>query len=308
MRNPLRSLLALAAVAAAATGVSPASAGTQATVTNRVDTVAVVGGDDALWVRATTEQGWRGLGGRLVDTPSIVRGKGVDYFVGLGADRNVYVRTLARDWQPLGPKGTVCSGPSAVISISTLAVACRGGDGALWVGKAAVPAGGALPVVTSFSSRGGALQHGVSVADNADYAQPTPTAAFVYSGVGTNSSPYFRTDEQDWRQITLSQCGGTYSESQYGIAGACQLLGSEMTLTLQYSAPEDQPTERSIPGRMRGRPGVSSDPDFVTRYYVVGADGAVWSATRDANGTITSGFTRFGGSAKYGVAVANYSS
>lgn len=285
---------------ATATPASTASA------TSGVDTVAVTGTDGGLWIRATDQNGWRNLGGQLTDVPAILKAPGVDYFFGVGTDGNVWVRTLAARWAPYGPGGTRCDGVSAALSGSTIAVACRGTDGALWVDKAALPSGGALPTGGGFTSLGGALEHEPSVVlDHMDAPQGPPL--FVYFGVGLDDDVYSRSDDGGWTALGGPVggpvgYGATQKESYaYQVKGAWQLF------TWTTPAPFDQRAQ-VLPAVMLGKPAVTDAAGgSVAHFYVIGSDGAVWTASRDGSGAPATPFTRFGGQALYGVAAVNYS-
>jgi hypothetical protein len=326
LRNSVRRLLvtsaaalAAAAVAApsahAATGTSHHRHGTQGSLTSKAtsspaaipnrrdDMVAVVGGDNALWVRSTTT-GFHSLGGILVDTPTIVRGNGVDYFLGLGADHNVWIRTADLAWQPLGPKGTNCAGPSGLISVDTLAVACRGGDNGLWVAKVPVPTNGALPKLGGFANYAGKIKGGVAIADGADYSATTPVAYFYYLGVGSDSTPWYRGDADSWAPDDPAVCGGDFSTTEFGDIGVCRNAGGTLQV-VTYGA--GAPVVKTIPSGVLGRPAVSSDDDGVTRFYVLGTDGNIYLATSNSPDGTGATFTRWDGAGKYGVAATNYS-
>lgn len=307
----LASLLTAAVVAVAPIVTAAGPAAAVSYDGNRRDVVAVVGTDQQLWVRYT-DGGWSPLGGRLVETPTVVALPPASqqphdpplWFFGTGGDGNVWVRSLSKGWQPFGPTGTRCSGISAARSLDTVAVGCRGGDGALYVAK--VPAvDGALPSVGGWGRRGGQLGGGVAVVDDhTSYTGPH----FTYATVGTDHRPWYSSDSVGWAAMTENPgnrdlCGGVLSSSPDNYrAFACKDYYSAGLKTFHPASGRFGYV--IAPSQVTGRPGVSTDPDDVARYYVVGGDGTVWLCTQAPGGT-TSGFGRFGGSALYGVAVAS---
>jgi hypothetical protein len=265
----------------------------------------VTGLDNGLWVRYTDSPSWLNLGGTLVDAPSIVVGGAEDYFVGLGSDKNVWIRSVAQGWTRLAPRNTHCNGPSAVISAGQLAVACRGADNALWVGKAPLPATpGTLPFVPGFHTLGGGLRHGVSVSDGSTGAEPD----FVYSVVGTDDRPYVRTDESGWDSPTSTLCSSTFTASEFFEVGGCRAFSAAL-----WTFPLDGGDVQSAGGRIVGRPGVAVDADGEAWHYAQGTDGRIWVARQPTGpGGVPGGgapgpFAPFGGMAKYGVAAVSLS-
>jgi hypothetical protein len=289
-------------------GTSPASAPSNSVTPVAppvpvVDRVAVVGTDDALWVRGSDSTRWRSLSGVLIDTPAVVVNGSTTFYVALGSDRNVWVRTDTLNWQPLGPTGTNCASPSAAVSRGTLAVGCTGGDSALWVSKTVLPTTG-LPKLPRWSSRGGILKTGPSLSD----ASTTSTPAFGYAVVGADSRPWFRTDAVNWTIRSSAMCGGAVASSQRAEALACKDYASASLKT--FHAPS-QPgasllTSEIINGAIQGRPAVTAAPDGSARYYVLGSDGTIWTATQAANGTL-SGFAYWHGAGKHGIGATSIS-
>ncbi len=270
------------------------------TPVRRLDLVAVVGTDNGLWVRRSDSPGWSTLGGQLIDTPSIVVRGATTYYVVLGTDRNVWVRTDTLNWQPLGPAGTDCKAPSAAISNGVLAVGCTGADSALWVGKVALPSTG-LPRLPGWKSYGGILKTGPSLSD----ASTGSTALFGYTVLGADSRPWFRTDAKNWMMRSSALCGGVVASSGRAEALACKDNASASLKT--FHAPSDTDPSmleaKVVPGSIKGRPAVTADPDGVARYYVLGSDGTIWRATQQANGTL-SAFSLWGGAGKHGIGAA----
>ncbi|HVM26254.1 MAG TPA: hypothetical protein VM433_01095 [Mycobacteriales bacterium] len=304
MRSSLRRLLiASAAVAAVTASLTPGATAAErdviASADKPVHVVAVTGPDDRLWVRYTNQPSWFNLGGALVDAPAVARGYRADYFVGVGADGNVWIRSLTRGWQPLAPANTRCAGASAVVSGNQLGVACRGGDGALWAGFATLPNNDTLPYVKGFASRGGSFRHGVSISDIAD----STAARFIYSGVGLDNRPYSRTDNGSWTSGTSATCSASFATSEFYEVGACRDTRSEGMLSFPIG---QGGTVRPVNGRTIGRPGVAVLVDGEARIYALGLDGSIWVARHPAGG-VPGGFVRFGGAGKHGISAASFS-
>lgn len=255
--------------------------------------LAVTGTDGQVWVRASDAGDWTPYGGRLVGAPTYVRGRDVDYLVGVGGDANVWIRTASTGWRPLGPVGTRCGPASAAVSDRTLAVACRGSDGALWVASA-ITGAGTVPSLGSWSSLGGDVPMGAAVTDTSSAGRP---AAFTYVAVGRDARVWLRTDSTGWRLRSAETCSGPVSASTSAQVLGCRAGGSESLKTFHTPSGHDG---GRVPGRMVGVPAVTVDPDGVARYYVLGTDGSIWTAAQQSDGTLGS-FSPFGGAGTGGL-------
>jgi hypothetical protein len=259
------------------------------------DTVVVIGSDNALWKRTSDAAGWSRLGGVLVDAPAVARSNGVTYYVGLGADRNVWVRTDARDWAPLGHRGTHCTSPAAAVSQGTIGVACTGADNALWVSRVALPADGRLPSLGSWTSFGGILKAGPSMSDASTDARPR----FGYAVLGADNRPWARTDATHWTLRNDAACVGVVAVALHGRAAACRTPNEALRVFHK-----DSWTGTVVPGRVTGRTAVTMQPTDLARYYVLGTDGTIWVATQQPNGSV-GGFSLWGGSGRHGLAAVS---
>ena len=304
-----RAITATACFAAAVAVVAPTSAASaadpdlRASVANPVHVVAVTGTDNGLWVKYTDEANFRNLGGILTDAPAVALGYEADYFVGVGGDRSLWVRTLDRGWQRLGQANARCAGVSAVVSADLFVVACRGDDNAGWVAWGQVPSGDGIPTIGNFVRLGGVLKHGLSVIDAADYSNDNPRANAIYIGVGTDNRPYFNPGGgRPWQLADNTTCGGTLTFSEFGDVGACRNLSTDAMKTFHFNR-EDYP----MTGRVQGRTGVAVDlEDGDTRHYALGIDGNIYVARQAPDGTL-GGFRLFGGSGKFGISAASFS-
>jgi len=291
LRLPLR----LAVAALAVTALTPATA-VSADVVGFVDVVATVGTDGRLWVRDSTDPAWAPLGGDLRATPSVVPAPDDVWFVGLGGDGNVWIRDSdpRRGWQRLGPVGTRCEGPSAVVSVDVLAVACRGGDGAVWAGRATVPADGSLPRIAAFRSLGGVVRHGAAVSD----VSTGSTAQFAYLAVGADGFPYTHT-ASGWKLFATVRCAGPVSTDEYFRRIACRAPDG----SLHATRPGWSTGYHPLGGQLTGQPGVSVTGGQTSAYYVLAPDGGLWRREREEPGPDQ--WRRFGGTGRYGVAAAS---
>jgi hypothetical protein len=270
--------------------------GTQ--VRSRTDFVAVTGTDGAAWARWAVDPDWFPWGGQLVEAPAVVQGPAEFYLLGVGRDGNVWIRTDDAGWWPFGHDGTRCSGASAAAVAGQLVVACRGGDDALWVTTAALPArdDAPLPAGRHWRSLGGALQHGVAVAAFRGEGETGFRAR--YTAVGEDDRPWSRTDAQDWQLLSDHRCGGTIATAAYFQALACRDLGSPALRVWHFPSGT---VGALLGGIVTGRPAVTVDATGVADYYALGTDRGVWAARQTADGAVDR-FRPFGGEGRHGVA------
>jgi hypothetical protein len=108
------------------------------------------------------------LGGWGTSAPAVVGYAGAPYYIMAGPNdgngNNLWIRSQSSSWSPLGAAGTQCLDVGAVVQGSTLTVACRGADNAVWAGSTTIPAPGQLPSVIGFHSLGGTVPNGSGVA------------------------------------------------------------------------------------------------------------------------------------------------
>jgi hypothetical protein len=134
--------------------------------------VGAEGTNGQLWVQVPLGSGWHSLGGNLAAPPAVAAAPNTDgtapvspLFVITGTDNRLYIRSVGIGWQRLGPLGGSClGGPAAVITGSTLTVACRGTNNALWENSAPLPASGLPQFTTAWTNLGGVLTAGPAVA------------------------------------------------------------------------------------------------------------------------------------------------
>lgn len=293
-RLALGVVVATTAAAATFAGAALAPAAAQTMTEPRMDVVTVIGTDGQLWFSQSRDRRWYPLGGRLVDTPAVVHSGGHTYFVGLGGDRNVWVRTLDRPWAALGPAGTSCTAPAAAVSRGILAVACTGSDAGLWAGKVALPAAGALPRLGGWQGLGGILRAGPSLYDASG---SSTSAQFGYGVLGADGRPWVRTDGTGWAMRSPHACGGTVAASQRAEVLSCRDSTSESLKTFHAASGRDG---QLVAGRITGRPAIAADTGGAARHYALGVDGTVWTARQQPDGSL-SGFSHWGGAGVHGV-------
>ena len=279
-------------------GTDPAgnmSAWVRATfVATGVDRLAATAPDGGMYSTPSMGTGFVFHGGRLREEPAMAASAQAVYYVGVGLTGALYVRTDSLGWRALSPAGMRCSGPSAAVVGSTLAVACRGENGRLQVGKAAlVP--GRLPVISRFVDRGGALAYGTSTGVRA--------GAFTYTVVGTDHALYETGDAGGFRRLPGPlRCFGTPARDSFTSLGlACRASSG----ALQVLRDRTTGTYDTIPGQLVGRPGLAVEPGGSARYYVLGTNGKIYVATDTPTARAT-GFRATGNSLwLYGVSAGH---
>jgi hypothetical protein len=296
----LARLTAAAAAAALAVPlvVTPAAAAAEPPGHEPVHLVAVTGTDDGLWVRWSDQPAWQPLGGHLTGAPTVVVTPGHDraWFVGVGTDENVWIRSLTAGWQALGPASTRCRGVGAAVSYQVLAVACRGADDALWVGRTVLPDDGGVPGLSRWRPLGGSLRHAPAVA-----AQDEEAPSFTYAVIGVDDRVWFRGDWEDtgWGRRHDHRCGPVGVSERRS-----QACGELATGSLRAWHFRTGPQGRVTPGRVVGRPAVVEDADRVW-FYVLGTDGGVWVASHGVDDD--TGFVAWGGAGRHGLSGWSFS-
>ena len=249
--------VSIAAVASDAAGNTADSTGTfEKDSRARADRLAVDGVDRGLWVRGATG-GFSALGGVLIDAPSIVSAGGRTFYLGLGTDRNLYVRTDVLGWQRFGPVGTSCSGPSAAAVGSTIAVACQGSDNRLYAAKATAPGQG-LPSISGWTGLGGVLKHGVVVRAEG--------SGFRYTVVGGDDRVWSRTDSAGFSRVA----GAPAAAGPIGVDSTGKAIVTTNAAGAVSLLRDGQVTQ--LGGAVVGRPAVTVDDDGAVRVYGLGAD------------------------------------
>lgn len=307
MFRPVRHRITLAAVALGAAGAMAASVPTVASAaSSELNVIAVTGPNHALYMRtsAALPEGYRKLGGYLVDEPAVVHDSrdGSNYYLGRGSNDNVYYRSDSQGFVPLSP-AVACIEPAAALSGSTLAIACKGRNGSLYSIKTTL-SGGRL-TVDSVSNYGGALQYGPAVAATGD-----PTDPFDYAVVGTNNKLYFRSDATGYDNsgYTCTDSPAIAENANGGLA-ACADDKKELFYFGAFGpSPTDPTAFGSAGGQVVGRPGIALHRDNSADVYVLGTNGSVYrtTVTPDSTGGRSTRFVLVGGQGLGGVAATAY--
>jgi GH25 family lysozyme M1 (1,4-beta-N-acetylmuramidase) len=257
--------------------------------------VGAEGTDGQLWVQAPQlGGGWHPLGGRIVAAPAVVAPPNADgatpaqpLFIGTGTDKQLWIRSVTAGWQPIGVAQCV-GGPAAIITGTTLTVACRGTDNALWYNTATVPSSG-LPAFTgSWRSLGGVLSAG-------------PAAAPVGSTLtffvrGTSGAIYTRTVAAGYA-VTPWSCAGQPAAALQAATGtttfACNSGGA---LWESANSGSGWTTAVSGGGSLLSGPAVAATT-LETDFLAEGTDHAIWELA-------PAGWSSLGGQVNGGVGAA----
>jgi hypothetical protein len=246
--------------------------------------VAVQGTDNAVWIEANlpsnsnynsvNPDAWTSLGGQVLGPPAVVDVGGEPYYIAVGTDNALWVRTLETTWNRFAPSFCYDS-PGAVYDSSTgiLYVGCRGGDDGLWVASTPLSPGQiSFPFVT-WTNYGGVLGAGPAVglsSGSPEYLAEAPNgqvwyhAASVDSGwVATNSNcvdTHLAADFNAGLGFSDGACRGADGQAWYGQA--------------LFPAPFDS----AQGGALVGGPGIATDSSDSSAPYLFaeGTDGAVW--------------------------------
>lgn len=261
--------------------------------------VGAEGGDGALWVQAPQlGSGWHSLGGKIIAAPAVAAAPNPDgatpaqpLFIATAANHKLYLRSLTAGWQELGPFTATClDGPAAVITGTTLTVACRGTDNALWVNSTTLPTSGLPQFSRGWTSLGGTLSAGPAAA---------PVGGVMTFFVrGANGYIYTRTLTAGYTAMPWA-CIGHPAAALQAAAGdtvfACQ--GADRALWEASNAGAGWTAAVSLGGALVEGPGVAAAsrvPEFVAE----GSNKAVWARTA------VSGWHSLGGAVVGGVGAA----
>ena len=264
--------------------------------------LAVTGTDGQLWTRQDS-QPYAPLGGQLVGAPAVVALPGATgsvptpLFVGIGTDRNVYVRTMAKPWQPLSATPVACvDSLGAVLTTSpgnqTLTVACEGTDAALYYAQAALVSS-TLPVVTSWTNLGGVLSGGPAVA--------APGGRVTFYVTGSNGTVYVRDTSTGYVAMSY-RCQGHPAVAIQGSDQYFACDGLDGSLWYAINTGVGWPAATSAGGAVTGGPGIAADTTDGT-IYVEGTNGGVYDIVVTPGGA-AGGFVSDGGGVRGGAAAA----
>ena len=194
----------------------------------------------------------------------VVRSGSDTWFLGAGTDGSVWIRTERLGFRRLTPRGTVCQAVSGAVAGRVLRIACRSGSGRrLLTGKAQLSPGALPDPITRLSDRGGQLLAGTGPAVSVS------AGAAQYTFVGADHAVYRWTDAAGTTRFGgAPTCYGSPVVDAGGRVLACADSAARLQVLRAGST-----GYLTLPGVVRGRPGVAVDRSGATRYYVVGKDG-----------------------------------
>ena len=264
-------------------------------------TTAIAGvsaGNNGVWSKADA-QGYTALGGVLTAAPAVVAvpvsgGMPTPLYIGVGSDKNVYVRSATQGWQALSSTPVACLdtvGATVTTSsgTSTLTVACQGTDHALYDAQGTVTSG-SLPSLSSWSSLGGVLGAGPAVA--------TVGGNLTFLVAGSNGAIYTRTTSSGWTAAGWT-CKNHPALANYRGNAYFACHGSDDALWYAINTGSGWGAAQSAGGTMVDGPGIVATPAEVL-IYVQGNNGALYHATLSPGGGPIAGWTADGGSIQFG--------
>jgi hypothetical protein len=259
--------------------------------------VGVEGTNGQMYVRAPQlGGGWHSLGGQLAGPPAVAAPPNPNgaapaqpLFIATSTNKVLYIRSLSTGWQAIGRAPGGCySGPAAVITGSTLTVACRGADNALWENSATVLSSGLPQFTGAWASLGGVLTAAPAVAPAG--------GVLTFFARSTNGHVYTRTLGSGYRQMPWA-CTGSPAAALQAASGvtffACQ--GGNHTLDYAVSSGAGWSAAVSVGGSLVGGPAVAATSGAI-ELFAEGTNSAVYERTP------VTGWTGLGGAAVGGVA------
>jgi hypothetical protein len=264
--------------------------------------LAATGSDGQLYSRQDAGA-FTPLGGQLTGAPAVVTMPGASgtlpspLYLGIGTDRNVYVRSATQSWQPFTNSPVACldSLGAAVSSSSTglmVTVGCEGTDHALYYAQAPLVST-ALPVATSWTGLGGVLGAGPAVVNAG--------GRINFYVTGSNGSVWVRDTTRGYVAMSY-QCSGHPAVSVLGSVTYFACDGTDGALWYAVNSGLGWPAATRAGGAVTGGPGIAATTNQAA-VYVEGSNGAVYHVTLTPSGTATS-FVVDGGVVQSGVAAA----
>jgi hypothetical protein len=210
-------------------------------------------------------------------------------YFGTGLDHNIWVRSDARDWQPLTGGAYCIDNPAATVvgppGSTTLYVACQGGDHGLWYTSGTVTAG-SLPTLGGWTSLGGVLSAGPAVARIG--------GAITFMVTGSDRHIWSRTLSSGYQPFE-ARCIG-HPALATGANGTAYFACDGMDGALWYATNPGGGWggATSAGGRLIDGPGIAAltSPAF----FVEGTDNSIWEWSSSG------GWNPEGGQAIYGTA------
>lgn len=309
----LSALTAMTVTGTAMAGTSTATASAGAVATSVVPySVAVRTSDGRLFADQGTGN-FAGLGGKLLSTPSVAVSSvtGRAYYVGIGTDRQLWIRTDKQGWRPLldAARPASCAySASVAIAGSTFAAACTSADGHAYAASVALPHDGSAPTMPMLRNQGG----GVSLSGPTVFFEHNRAALAVLSTQNAKGNVYLRLLRDPagrYTQATGLACAAQAGFSTDSLYVGCQNGGSASNgapataLYRSYENPSTGARYADLSGMMSGSVSVTTSPDLtLATYYVTDLHGVVWSRFVDHGKTEP--WKRLGGKAAQGVSAA----
>lgn len=264
--------------------------------------LAVTGTDGQLWTRQDS-QPFASFGGQLVGAPAVVAIPGssgsvpTPLFLGIGTDRNVYVRTPTNAWQALSTTPVACiDSLGALVTTSsgaqTLTVACEGTDAALYYAQTTLVSS-ALPVVTRWTNLGGVLSAGPAVA--------APGGRVTFYVVGSDGLVYVRDTTSNYVAMSY-RCTGHPAVAVQGSNQYFACDGRDGALWYAINTGVGWPAATSAGGVVTGGPGIAATTNQAV-LYAEGSDGGAYHIVLTPGGSAT-GYLSDGGGVQGGTAAA----
>ncbi|HEV1998377.1 MAG TPA: N-acetylmuramoyl-L-alanine amidase [Candidatus Dormibacteraeota bacterium] len=270
----------------------PARTGVVAAPAAAAEETAAVGTDCGLWVHRAGSPGFNPLGGTMIGAPAVttaVSGLGPLY-IGNFSNHNLYVRGGTQDWVPLtGGGGTAycLDNPAAVVTGSSLTVACEGRDRGLWTASVALSPG-VLPQVSGWTSAGGTLAAGPAVG--------VVGGGLLFAVIGTDSHVWTR-GSAGFSQMSYRCYGHPALASSSSVAYfACH--GVDGAVWYATNTGSTWSKARSLAGLVVNGVGIAVTGTGTT-FYAEGLDRHAWHRG------LTAGWTTDGGNIAYGAAAAD---
>ena len=249
---------------------------------------------------------WADLGGRVLSTPAVAYSAQTEttYYVGIGTDRQLWVRTGKQSWRHLVDPSIYNScryAPAVELSGSTFAVACTGsGSGRTYVGTTTLPADGSVPILRALHNQGGYSLSGPTLLTAGSHLELA-----VLSTANSIGNVYLHFLSEPAGRFHRA---GVYCSARAGIANDSTYLGCQNGNPGKYGGTTDSMFFRTrdaagVTGTMSGAVGVAANYSASQgAFFVTDLHGAVWA--KNVTPTSQAGWHRLGGQALPGVSAA----
>lgn len=297
-----------ATAGSAATTARPSAVNASSTLSAEI---ATRGLNDHLYARSTAQASFQDLGGRILNTPAVgySSSTGHPYFVAIGTDRTLWIRTDQKPWSRLVTAHRLCRDSPAVSVLGrSIVAACNGlYYGAVWSGTATLPATGDLPQIGALTRNGSGRYYNLG----SPSLSRSGTKTYLWITLPTSEGGSMYTHQ-------LDEPAGDFHEqvqSCYGQAGVAGVLGDHFFLGCQNLYPRTSPnklnyfvgTRRGLDGKIAGPVGVARSYDGAhATFFVTDLHGVVWMKNVSVTGDDS--FVRLGGHVEPGVSAVRIGS